>query len=451
MSTTDPYVLSPDSIKDPPQTFRSRLKYLGPGFILSASIVGSGELIATTTLGAQAGFITFWVIIISCLVKVALQVEFAKYTILTGKTTMNIIDELPGPRFGKARWSVWAMFGFMIIKLLQLAGILGGVAIVLNIAIPGMSIAPWAFIIAISVSLLIYKGYYKPIENFSVIMIGFFTLFTFMSLHFVQYTPFAFTFEQILSGLQFRLPKEAAAVAIGAFGITGVGGDEIMYYNYWCLEKGYARYTGPREDSDDWRERSKGWIKTMYLDAIAAMIVYTVVTALFYLLGASVLYAQGKIPEGYEMIETISAIYTESLGPGAKIVYLGGAFLVLFSTLFASLAAWARLFPDIFGMLGWINFSDMAVRKRYLAIVAWTAPLLWASLFLFIKLPVILILSGGIVGSFILFVIVFSGIYIRYWKTESYFKAGLLYDMILWISIISIFSIGLYGLWQLFF
>jgi len=427
------------------------LNYLGPGFILSASIVGSGELIATTTLGAQAGFITFWVIIVSCLVKVALQVEFAKYTILTGKTTMNIIDELPGPRFGKARWSVWAMFIFMIIKLLQLAGILGGVSIILNIAIPGMSIASWTFIIAICVSLLIYKGYYKPIENFSVIMIGFFTMFTFMSLYFVQYTPFEFTFEQVLSGLQFKLPKEAVAVAIGAFGITGVGGDEIMYYNYWCLEKGYARYAGPREDSDAWRERSKGWIKTMYLDAIAAMVVYTVVTALFYLLGASVLYAQGKIPEGYEMIETLSAIYTESLGPGAKIVYLGGAFLVLFSTLFASLAAWARLFPDIFGTLGWINFSDIAVRKRYLAIVAWAAPLLWASIFLFIKLPVVMILSGGIVGSFILFVIVFSGIYIRYNKTEPYFKSGLLYDIILWISIISIFSIGVYGLLKLAF
>jgi len=427
------------------------LNYLGPGFILSASIVGSGELIATTTLGAQAGFITFWVIIVSCLVKVALQVEFAKYTILTGKTTMNIIDELPGPRFGKARWSVWAMFIFMIIKLLQLAGILGGVSIILNIAIPGMSIASWTFIIAICVSLLIYKGYYKPIENFSVIMIGFFTMFTFMSLYFVQYTPFEFTFEQVLSGLQFKLPKEAVAVAIGAFGITGVGGDEIMYYNYWCLEKGYARYAGPREDSDAWRERSKGWIKTMYLDAIAAMVVYTVVTALFYLLGASVLYAQGKIPEGYEMIETLSAIYTESLGPGAKIVYLGGAFLVLFSTLFASLAAWARLFPDIFGTLGWINFSDIAVRKRYLAIVAWAAPLLWASIFLFIKLPVMMILSGGIVGSFILFVIVFSGIYIRYNKTEPYFKSGLLYDIILWISIISIFSIGVYGLLKLAF
>ncbi|NET32603.1 MAG: divalent metal cation transporter, partial [Cyanothece sp. SIO1E1] len=73
----------------PPVRFRDKLKYLGPGFVLSASIVGSGELIATTTLGAQAGFITFWVIIISCLVKVAVQLEFGRHTIMTGETAMQ--------------------------------------------------------------------------------------------------------------------------------------------------------------------------------------------------------------------------------------------------------------------------------------------------------------------------------------------------------------------------
>ena len=52
---TDKYALDPASIKDPPASFRSKLAFLGPGFILSASIVGSGELIATTILGAKAG------------------------------------------------------------------------------------------------------------------------------------------------------------------------------------------------------------------------------------------------------------------------------------------------------------------------------------------------------------------------------------------------------------
>jgi len=71
--SNDPYILTKEGIKPAPTTFFGKMKYLGPGFILSASVVGSGELISTTTLGAKAGFVTFWVILVSCAVKVVIQ------------------------------------------------------------------------------------------------------------------------------------------------------------------------------------------------------------------------------------------------------------------------------------------------------------------------------------------------------------------------------------------
>jgi hypothetical protein len=55
--SADLYTVDRSLVQDPPTGFRGMLRYLGPGFILSASIVGSGELIATTTLGAKAGFV----------------------------------------------------------------------------------------------------------------------------------------------------------------------------------------------------------------------------------------------------------------------------------------------------------------------------------------------------------------------------------------------------------
>ncbi|MEH6407692.1 MAG: Nramp family divalent metal transporter, partial [Leeuwenhoekiella sp.] len=353
----DPYVLSPERIKEPPTTFRGKLKFLGPSFILSASIVGAGELIATTTLGAKAGFITFWVIIVSCVVKVAVQLEFGKHTILSGETAMQAFNKLPGPQIGKANWSVWTVLLVMFIKLLQVGGIVGGVAIIINIAVPSINITLLCFFIAIVVALLVYRGYYQFIEKFSIWMIGFFTLFTFASLYFLTFTPYYISWENVWSGLQFNLPKEAVAVAFGAFGITGVGGDEIIHYNYWCIEKGYAAYTGKNDNSDAWKRRARGWIKVMNLDAIIAMCVYTLVTAAFYLLGAAVLNAQGGVPEGYAMVETLSTMYTESLGPESKTAFLIGAFVTLFSTLFAALAAWTRQISDIFGQVGWIDFS----------------------------------------------------------------------------------------------
>jgi manganese transport protein len=85
--------------------------------------VGSGELIATTTLGARAGFVAFRIIIVSCLVKVAVQLEFGKRAILTGQTAMRSLNELPGPRPGKSNWVVWTVFVLISLKIIQIDGI----------------------------------------------------------------------------------------------------------------------------------------------------------------------------------------------------------------------------------------------------------------------------------------------------------------------------------------
>ncbi len=443
------YLLTREKIKEPPTTLGQKLKFLGPGFILSASIVGSGELIATTTLGAKAGFIAFWVIIVSCLVKVTVQLEFGKHTILSGESAMQAFNKLPGPRMGKANWSIWLIFLLIVLKVVQLGGMIGSTAIVLNMLFTKIPIITWVFVAAFFVALLIYKGYYALVERFSLFMTLMFTLLTLTAVYFLHYTAYAISVDDLLSGLTFELPATVVAVAIGAFGITGVASDEIIAYNYWCIEKGYAAYTGPKNNTPDWHRRAKGWIKIMYLDAVAAMIIYTLVTAAFYLLGAAVLYNRGIIPEGNQLIETVALIYTESLGSGVRNLYLIGSFFVLFSSLFASLAAWTRMYSDIFGQIGWINFFDIRQRNKVIAILAWTFPGLWAVTFLFINLPVGMILFGGVVGSLLLFIIIFAAIHFRYTRTQE-FKSGLFYDVALWISIASIFLVGIYGVVRLF-
>ena len=51
----------------PPTGFGPTLLRIGPGLVLAGSIVGSGELIATTTTGAQAGFTLLWLVLAGCL------------------------------------------------------------------------------------------------------------------------------------------------------------------------------------------------------------------------------------------------------------------------------------------------------------------------------------------------------------------------------------------------
>lgn len=448
LPSTDFYSLTEKTIKEPPVSFIERLKFLGPGFILSASIVGSGELIATTTLGAKAGFTAFWIIIVSCLVKVALQIEFGKHTIITGESPMNSFNKLPGPRLKGGSWAVWSVFLLMTLKVVQVGGMLGGTAIVLNMLFPVLSISVWAAIAALLACLLIFKGYYQPIEKSSLVMIALFTIMTLVSLFALFSTSYSFTISDVTSGLKFSLPPELVGLALGAFGITGIGSDEIIAYNYWCLEKGYAAYTGPRSADASWERRAQGWIKVMYLDAIVAMIIYTAVTAAFYLLGAAILHRQGLAPEGNEVIETLALIYTQSLGSGVKTMYLVGAFFVLFSSVFASLAAWTRLFTDIFGQLRWIDFYNPSTRKKTIAILSWVIPFVWLLMFLFISLPVFMILSGGIIGSIMLLIIIFAALHFRYSRLSN-FKGNAVYNILFWISVLSILLVAIYGMVKL--
>ena len=65
-----------------------------------------------------------------------------------------------------------------------------------------------------------------------------------------------------------------------------------------------------------------------------------------------------------------------------------------FPSLYATLAAWTRVFPDIMGQFGWFDFSDLAKRKKMIGLLACVFPVAWAMAYLFIDSPVLMVLSG---------------------------------------------------------
>ena len=60
-----------------------------------------------------------------------------------------------------------------------------------------------------------------------------------------------------------------------------------------------------------------------------------------------------------------------------------------------------------------------------------------------------MILSGGVVGSVMLLLIVFAALHFRY-KRVSDFKGGVVYNIFFWISVLSILLIAIYGIVKLF-
>ncbi len=82
--------------------------------ILAGSVVGSGELIITTKLGAVAGFGLLWFVLLSCLVKMVVQAELARYTIASGQTFLRIFNDLPGPRGKRPAWLTLPWMGWFV-------------------------------------------------------------------------------------------------------------------------------------------------------------------------------------------------------------------------------------------------------------------------------------------------------------------------------------------------
>ena len=132
-------VTSPGSAptpQEPPRSLAAKLAHLGPGIILASSIVGSGELIATTAVGATAGFALLWLILIGCGVKVAAQIEIGRNTLTWGRTPLEAFDRVPGPRLAGRNWIWWGWAAMTVLILLQQGGIVAGVAQSLAAAVP---------------------------------------------------------------------------------------------------------------------------------------------------------------------------------------------------------------------------------------------------------------------------------------------------------------------------
>src|ERR1041384_2151052 len=155
MNATTEDVPRSTEVRAAPTTLAGMFSQVGPGLILSAIIVGSGELIVTPKLGAEEGFKLLWFIILGCLLKVFVQIELGRYALTHGQTTLEGLNTLPGPRV-VVSWILWLWLAMFICLVPQVAGMVGGVATSLQLGGANVSITALAILIgAITAILLI--------------------------------------------------------------------------------------------------------------------------------------------------------------------------------------------------------------------------------------------------------------------------------------------------------
>ena len=207
----------------------------------------------------------------------------------------------------------------------------------------------------------------------------------------------------------------------------------MISYPYWCLEKGYARYTGPRDDTTAWAERARGWLRVMRWDALASMLVYTFATVAFYLLGAAVLHRRGLDPAGSQMIRTLGEMYVTVFGGWSKWLFLFGVFAVLYSTFFVAIAGHTRVAADAVRVFR-AGARDEAARVWWVRFWAIAFPLIALAFIIFWRHPAQLILASGVMQSIMLPMLAGATLYYRYVRCDRRIAPGRLWDVLLWLS-----------------
>ncbi len=564
-------------IQEPPTSFGGIFRKLGPGLIIAASIVGSGELIATTKTGAQAGISLLWLIVVGCVIKVFVQIELGRVAISQGETTLTSLNRIPGPRLGVS-WIVWYWLIMMIVGFGQLGGIIGGVGQALALARPltgdyveaikfpsesdlkryiawddekknhnndfHATLSPdqqkrvtraqevietrlaklddgspgraaetvqlvrnliekereakvkedagedfdkgaflkaeksavkdvltpwtwddkyWSIAVAVMTIVLLVRGKYGLIQNVSTFLVVGFTFITIGNVMALQFKPeFAMSAGEIFAGLMPLLPeagvappglpywelKQPLATALATFGIIGVGATELVAYPYWCIEKGYAKYTGPKTNDESWYRRANGWINVMRWDSFASMLIYTVATLAFFFMGVAVMYQNGLDPEGMRMVSTLLEQYVPVFGEYAKWLFLVGAIAVLYSTYLVANAAWTRLYTDAFKVYGLMSRDNEKAHNQSILILAIVLPLISMGLWCSGINPVKLVLLSGLMQAIMLPMLGFAALWFRYTKTDEPIRPGKVWDGFLILSCIGLLIAGAWGVYS---
>ena len=404
--------------------------------ILAASIVGSGELIATTTLGAEVGYVCLWVILLSCIVKPALQAEIGRYSIATGQTGLAGFNRIPGPRLG-VNWVVWGWAAMIAMTRFQIGAMFGGVAQTLHMLVPGVPVNVFVVLLLAVTLMLLLGGGYERIEGLATIKVGLFTMLTFLCALILLRSD-GFHWANLKQGFTFDLPPGGLTSAVAVFGITGVGASELFMYPYWCVEKGYARKTGARDASPGgaaaWRDRAFGWIRVMNTDILASMCIYTIATIAFYLLGAGVLHSRGLVPASSDMIPVLSNMYTQTLGGWSVWLFYIGAIATLYGTIFAATAAESRVASDLCRLMGRFEADDYEARLRYRRRFVWILTTVSAGLYLLVQSPVAMVKAGGVAQAMMLPVIAVGALFFRYQLLPPEVRPPLWQTIGLWVA-----------------
>jgi hypothetical protein len=207
---------------------------------------------------------------------------------------------------------------------------------------------------------------------------------------------------------------------------------------------------GPQEDTPEWQERYRGWMRVLFTDALVCTLIATVITCAYYLLGASILKQLNVLPQGMKVVEQVSLIFTKTLGAWAYYLFMFGGFCTLFSTLLVFTASSGRIGVDFLRQVGVSSLNREEVRRRLTRILQIAFPFIWLCVTLMKSdTPLALVLIGANANNLLLIPMAYGVVHLAMRtvgrvRMPLWVELGLLFTI--WV-IVNFTAINLYLTW----
>jgi Mn2+/Fe2+ NRAMP family transporter len=357
----------------------SFLKLAGPGLIVAATGIGSGDVVSATVGGAKYGVVLLWGIALGAFFKFVLSEGIARWQLATGKTALEgWADHLPpAVKFYFAAylvfWTVAVSAALTNATGLGISNLTGG-AIPQSWGAVAHSLFGFAFV---------WFGGYGTFEKLMKLLVGIMGFSILVCAALTLSDPLA-----SLKGLVVpTIPAGGGPNVLSLIG--GIGGSITMLsYNYWMREE--------KIDTPGYLGYVRGDVAVAYVfTALFGISIMLIADQAFFRAGVAITDAQA-VPKMAEMLGTL-------LGTFGVYAYSIGFWAAVFASLLGVWQSVPYLYADFYGVLKKMphparqELTKVTSTPYRLALVFISlAPLPFA----FTQRPVAIIVTYTIVGSF---------------------------------------------------
>ena len=226
-------ILGPVPIKDLPEPLPLR-KVLGPGVILLATALGSGEYVLWPFIASHIGLTILWAAIVAIAIQFFINMEVERWTLATGETAITGFTRLWKP------W--WFLFIIMAVVPNMWPGFATGAATCLSFVVGDLNIQLVGILglIAVGITLTASPVVYQTVERLQTVVIG--AVIIWLALAVVLGTT-GDAWGDLVSGfgsfgsIETSEAVTAAALA-GAIAFAGSGGCGNLAVSNWVRDKG---------------------------------------------------------------------------------------------------------------------------------------------------------------------------------------------------------------------